>query len=390
MSNMSTSRLGSFARSAAAVASAAILAACGSGNVGVQPTITVSNPIANSKLQFAVGVATINETSLGQVFTVLNSVESLRQPGGDSAVLFDTPYITGPAGFVGQKDPFTGQPTNTLTGSGPGVACNATTFGCAGGAFGYGFSPDNTLPQQQAPSYALFSLPVPVGNSDQIGAYPYYSGPPAFPQFNNGTFPAGFLGYTPGFVDYQSAPVLGTYTLKVVIPTGPSTFGSISASATLTSIAALPAMQAPQSFPDPQNPGGLKIDVTVPSGVVETWVWIEDSGACYPHSQGNSKNVQYYTLITTQTGPQQLTLPPNLGPTNGQGTTPTICTSADNQHATGNPNAQGDTYLVYGAGFDYSAFAPAYPLSRTQTPVITGPNGQADLTATEPAFFQEP
>jgi hypothetical protein len=387
---MNTLRLTPLSRAALAASAVAVLSACGSGDVGVQPTITVVNPIANSKLQFAVGVATVNETSLGQVFTVINTVESLRQADGDSAVLFDTPYITGPQGFIGQKDPITGQPTNTITGSGPTIACGATTLGCIGGAFGYGFSPDNPVPGQQAPSYALYSLPIPVGNQDTIGAYPYYSGPPAFPQFNNGTYPAGFLGYTPGFVDFQTSPVAGEYTLKVVIPTGPSTSGSISATATLASVAGLPVMQAPQSFPDPQNPGGLKIDVTVPSGVTETWVWIQDSGACYPHSQGNSKNVQYYTLVTTQTGPQQLTLPPDLGPTNGSGTTPTICTSADNQQATGNPNAPGDTYLVYAAGFDYPAFAASYPGSRTQTPVISGPNGQADVTATEPAFFTEP
>jgi hypothetical protein len=390
MRDMNTLRLTSLSRAALAASAVAVLSACGSGDVGVQPTITVVNPIANSKLQFAVGVATVNETSLGQVFTVINTVESLRQADGDSAVLFDTPYITGPQGFIGQKDPITGQPTNTITGSGPTIACGATTLGCIGGAFGYGFSPDNPVPGQQAPSYALYSLPIPVGNQDTIGAYPYYSGPPAFPQFNNGTYPAGFLGYTPGFVDFQTSPVAGEYTLKVVIPTGPSTSGSISATATLASVAGLPVMQAPQSFPDPQNPGGLKIDVTVPSGVTETWVWIQDSGACYPHSQGNSKNVQYYTLVTTQTGPQQLTLPPDLGPTNGSGTTPTICTSADNQQATGNPNAPGDTYLVYAAGFDYPAFAASYPGSRTQTPVISGPNGQADVTATEPAFFTEP
>lgn len=370
----------------AACMSAAALAGCGSGNVGVQPTIKTVNPLANSKLQFVVGTATINETTLNTVYTVLNTVETLRQPNGDSAVLDDTPYITGPPGFIGQKDPFTGNPTTTLTGSGPNVPCNATTLGCTGGAFGYGFSPDNPQSQQQTPSYALFNIPVPVGNQDIIGAYPYYSGPPAFPPFNNGTYPAGFEGYTPGNVDFQSAPVAGQYSLKVVIPT----VGSISATATLASLTPLPVLQAPQSFPDPSNPGGLKIDITVPSGVTETWVWIQDSGGCYPHSQGNSKNVQYYTLVTTQTGAQQLTLPPNLGPTNGSGQTPTICTSADNQQATGNPNAQGDVYFVYAAGYDYPAYEAAYPFSRVQTPVIANANGQADVTATEPVSFQEP
>jgi hypothetical protein len=377
---------------AAAVSTAmvAALTACGSGDVGQQPNITVSNPAATGKLQFSVGTATINETSLNQVYTVLNTVETLRQPNGLSDVITDTPYITGPPGFVGQKDPVTQGPTNTITGSGPGIACNATTFGCSGGAFGYGFAPDNPLPQQNQPSFALYPVPVAVSNQDILGSYPYYSGPPAFPPFNNGTYPAGFLGYTPGFVDFQSSPVLGDYTLKVDIANGQGSFSSISATAKLTSTTGLPPLQAPQSFPDPNNPGGLKIDIVVPSGVTETWVWVQDSGACYPHTQGNSKNVQYYTVITTQTGAQQLTIPPNLGPTNGSGSTPTICSSQDNQIATGNPNAPGDTYLVYVIGFDYPAYEAAYPATRSQTPIIVGPTGQADLTATQPAFFTEP
>jgi hypothetical protein len=375
---------------AGALVAAALASGCGAGNVAQQPTIDVANPVADSKLQFAVGTATINETTLGQVFTVLNTVETLRQSDGHSAVLDDTPYITGPPTFVGQKDPISGSPTNTLTGSAPGIPCDATTFGCNGGAFGYGFAPDNTVPQQQAPSFALYLLPVPVSNMDIIGSYDYYSGPPAFPPFNNGTYPAGFLGYTPGFVDFQSAPVLGRYSLTVDVATGGGKTGSITQTAVLTTTTGLPVMQAPQSFPDPMNPGGLKIDITVPSGVTETWVWVQDSGGCYPHTQGNSRNVQYYTVVTTQTGPQQLTIPPDLGPTNGSGTTPTICSAADNQQATGNPNATGDTYFVYAVGFDYPAFEAAYPFTTSQTPIITGPTGQADLTATEPVSFTEP
>lgn len=374
-------------RGAIVVLAALLVSACASGDVGVQPSINAVDPIAGSKLQFAVGVATINETSTSSTFIGLNTVETLRQANGLSAVLFDTPYITGPSGFIGQPDPVTGGATNIISGSGPGIPCPKTTFGCVGGAFGYGFSNDNPQPGIQQPAFTLYSLPMPVGNDNALAIVPYYSGPPAFPRFNDGTFPAGFLGYTPGFVDFQTPPVAGEYRLDVVIPTGPSSSGTISSSAQLTSLTPLPVMQAPQAFPDPANPGGLKIDIVVPVGVTETWVWVADAGGCYPHTQGNSLGIQYYTVRTTQTGPQQLTIPPDLGPTNGSGSTPTICSAAQNKAATGDPNATGDKYQVYAAGFDYPAYAAAYPFSTAQTPIITGANGQVDLTATEPIFF---
>ena len=375
---------------ASVLAAVVIASGCGSGNVGVEPAIGSVNPIANSKLQFAVGVATINDVAHSKVVETLNTVETLRQPDGLSAVLYSIPYITGPPGFIGQPDPILGNPTTIISGSGPKIPCNKTTLQCTGGAFGYGFAPDNTVPGQQAVSFAEYFQPVAVGNQDQLPILPYYGGEPLFPTFNNGTFPAGFQGYSAGFVSFQSPAVLGDYHLEVDIPTGPGTFGKKTADATLTTLTGLPVIQAPTSFPDPQNPGGLLIDIVVPSGVTETWVFVQDSGACYPHSQGNSTNVQYYSLRSTQTGSQQLTMPPNLGPTNGSGTTPTICSSQDNQQATGNPNAPGDTYSVYAVGFDYPAFGAAYPFNLNQTPPFVGANGQVDVTLSPSASFTEP
>jgi hypothetical protein len=367
-----------------------VIAGCSAGDVGVQPKIQSVDPIGTSKLQFAVGVATVNETSQGTVAHVLNTVETLRQPNGLSAVLFSTPYITGPPGFTGQPDPITGQQTTVISGSGPQLTCAQTTLGCAGGAFGYGFAPDNTVPGQQAPSFAGYSQPVVVGNQSLLQSISYYGGPPAFPKFNDGTYPAGFLGFSPGFVSFQPPAVAGTYKLDVVIPTGPTTSGTISTSANLTSTVGLAAIAPPSAFPDPANPGGLKIDLVVPAGVTETWVFVQDSGGCYPHSQGNSMNVQYYTVRTTQTGAQQLTVPPNLGPTDGSGSTPTICSALQNQQATGNPNAPGDTYTVFVAGFDYPAYGAAYPFNQQQTPAFTGPGGQVDVTLTQPVNFVYP
>lgn len=383
---------GRTSRTALVVALAAIVvsAGCASGNVGVEPAIGAANPIATSKLQFAVGIATINDVAQNKVFETLNTVETLRQHDGLSAVLYSIPYITGPQNFLGQPDPLFGQQTNIISGSGPKIPCDKTTLQCTGGAFGYGFAPDNTVPGQQAPSFAQYAQPVAVGNQDVLPILQYYGGEPAFPTFNNGTYPAGFQGYSPGFVSFQPLAVLGTYQLEVDIPTGPGTFGKKTASAVLTTLNGLPAMQAPTAFPDPSNPGGLKIDIVVPSGVTETWVFVQDSGGCYPHSQGNSTNVQFYTVMTSLTGSQQLTVPPNLGPTNGSGSTPTICSSQDNQQATGNPNAPGDTYTVYAAGFDYDAFGAAYPFDLDQTPSFVGPNGQVDVTLSPSASFVSP
>lgn len=378
------------ARIAAAFAALVIAGGCGSGNVGVEPSIGSVDPVTTSKLQFAVGTATIDDVARGKVVETLNTVETLRQPNGLSAVLYSIPYVTGPPGFVGQPDPQTGRQTTIISGSGPNVPCGKTTLQCTGGAFGYGFAPDNTVPGRQAPSFAQYVQPVAVGNQDLLPILAYYGGEPAFPTFNNGTYPAGFQGYSPGFVSFQSPAVLGTYQLEVEIPTGPGTFGKKTTQAVLSSVAGLPPMQAPTAFPDPSNPGGLKIDVIVPAGVTETWVFVEDSGGCYPHSQGNSTNVQFYTLVSTQTGSQQLTMPSDLGPTNGSGSTPTICSSQDNRQATGDPNAPGDTYAVYAAGFDYSPLGAAYPFDLQQMPQFVGPNGQVDATLSPAASFVYP
>jgi len=149
---------------ASVLAAVVIASGCGSGNVGVEPAIGSVNPIADSKLQFAVGVATINDVAHSKVVETLNTVETLRQPDGLSAVLYSIPYITGPPGFIGQPDPILGNPTTIISGSGPKIPCNKTTLQCTGGAFGYGFAPDNTVPGQQAVSFAEYFQPVAVGN----------------------------------------------------------------------------------------------------------------------------------------------------------------------------------------------------------------------------------
>src|SRR5579863_3058700 len=71
-------------------AAGVVLSACTQGATG-PPSVSAVNPIANSKLQLAVGTANIQGNG-----PFLNVVSTLRQPNGDSAVLADTPTLTGP------------------------------------------------------------------------------------------------------------------------------------------------------------------------------------------------------------------------------------------------------------------------------------------------------
>ena len=356
----------------ASLALAAALDACTSGQVGVQPDTTVVNP-ANSTLNVAVGTATL-QTS-GAPVIGLNVVETFRQPNGLSGALLDTPKITGPYNFVGET--VNGGNANYISGTPPGGDCNATTFGCTGGAFGYGIAPDNLIGPTQA--FAQYSQPL-LHERNGLNTLLYYGGPPIFPQTTNGTYPTGFVGFSPGFLTFDAAPVLGAYDLDLRIPTGLNGHVDVSKIAQLTSLTPLPALIPLQPFADPANPGGLLVDVNVPPGLLEEWIFVSDFGGCYPQTTLGTSQA-FFTLRSTQPGIQELTLPPDLGPTTGgQQKTHTICTAADNQAATGNPNATGDRYAIYAAGFDYPAYAASYPNSKAVSPPIAGANGQADVT----------
>ena len=77
----------------------ALLAACTSGQSGVQPPLSGTVNVATvGSLQFAVGVAVVNQGAT--TITGLNTVASYRTAGGLAAVLLNTPAITGPARFL--------------------------------------------------------------------------------------------------------------------------------------------------------------------------------------------------------------------------------------------------------------------------------------------------
>ena len=64
--------------------------ACGNGGAS-EPPVTSYDPAATSKMQFAVGVATIASNGGQSVAYGLNVVETLRQSNGLSGVLYSQP-----------------------------------------------------------------------------------------------------------------------------------------------------------------------------------------------------------------------------------------------------------------------------------------------------------
>lgn len=348
-----------------------------SGNTGVPPTQQTAD-LSQNKLQFAVGTANIAGTP------GLNTVVTYRQPNGQDGTLLNTPTIALPftnTATAAQAGADAG--TNRISGSAQpvvGTAATPSTFGSSGGAFAYGFQPDNSTTGGGA-SFARYALPIyaagttppytttPTSNS----AVPYLGGPPAYPNVRDATYPAGFVGYPMGFTDFRLTPAVGSYGLALQVPTGFTAGGTptsttVSASATLATTATLATFPTPTFTPASSGgafTGGGTINVTVPAGVTEALIILQDrDGSCYPGSNGAPA---YFTFLTKTTGAQAIAVPANLGPTFGpQTSTKTLCT--------------GDRYRLYAVGFNYPAFESGPPNSTTPTPVVTGANGQADIT----------
>jgi len=366
-------------------AAAALLAGCGGGNNGgAVPTTTQAN-LGGDKVQLAVGTAyNAADTSIG-----LNVVTTFRQPNGFSATLANTPSITGPAGFA-VPGTFSGAygsgnvdaGTATISSS-PQVNLSATpvnsTLGTFTGAFSYGLAPLNSDQQgaegyfpgnpNATPANGFSGNPVydPNGNlpfwEQPLGAAPasqalFLVGPPAVPFFNNGTFPGGFAGYSPGFTAFEIAPVAGTYTETVKVTPSNAAAQSFTATANLASTAVL---SAPVVAVTSTAGGGLAGTVTVGAGATETLVFIRDTSAR-----------TFYTVEVTGTGAQTWTLPATLGACNGA--------SCENNAATQAPSlAAGAKYTVQAVSFDYPALEAGPPSNTSQTPTLTGASGQADL-----------
>jgi hypothetical protein len=343
----------------------ALLAGCSTNGAAINPTVSQGN-LNNDKLQIAVGTANIAfDGAVG-----LNVVTTFRQPNGLSAVLLDAPTITGPAGFVVTAGaPSLDAGTDHISGS-VQVSTSQTpppnTFGFAGGAFKYGFAPYNSdnsgNPYPNGP--ALYAEPFYSAN-----AVPIAGGPPAYPFFNDGTFVGGFPGYSQGFSAFETPAVTGQYSLSVIVPIANGPTRIFTAAATLSSVAPLPTLGAPVVTED--GIGGLSnVSVIVPADprIVETLIYV-----------ANTTTGNFFTIgPLVGTGVLSGVLPPKLGSCIGQG-----CQNGPNATPSinpANPPNPADSYIVYAIAYDYPAFEASPPGSTSQSPVIAGAGGQADIS----------
>ena len=447
-----------------AVAAAGILgvAACSAGAT-TGPAITTVNPVSPSygSVQFAVGTA--NLYGNGQIG--LNVVSTFRQTNGASATGVNTPSITGPFTFTatpvsgGGADPYSselnGGPswTETQAGSGitgtpqtvqPGtpncdgngtlpsgfISCqggippNTTTFGQSGGVFAMGLGPFNVVSATQQ-SYSYQPYPQPFYDSSHFALIPW-GGPPAFDPGSTGMGERSGVGSINGFDSFGDpfflgvgegittfggvTPSTGTYKLSVaiaIVQSGGTVYSStLSASATLHSLALLPTLTTPVVTPDANGDGGATFTTSLPPGVSEAYVQIVDYGpgggpnngaATAPTNCQGSRGTLfapvYYTIHIMNAATATYTLPANIGPnlSNSGGKSnlqpsPSLCTGAQNSAATG-ATTPGDDIIVQMVGFDYPIYQAALGLTQQTTPenpTITGASGQADITISVP------
>lgn len=458
-------------RAALAASTAALLAACSAGGTS-GPPITSVNPgsPSYSALQFVVGTANIyGDTS---AIPGLNVVSTFRQTTGQSATGVNTPAITGPFGITAPDvstsapgpDPYstillngpsyqevqsgansiTGTPQNVLPGTpqcdgngapSPFVACqggiapNTSSFGQSGGVFAMGLAPYNAVASTgQASSYAPYAQPI-YDTSGHTQFVPW-GGPPAFDPDGtglgerdgvgaiNGSDGFGdpyFLGVAEGITVFSNVNAsAGKYTLNVAISSvgngGSVSTQNVTANATLSSLALLPAVTAPVVTPDANGDGGATFTATLPGGVSEAYVQIVDYGPMGGPNEGNARatnppNCQlargtifapvYYTFHITASG--TYTLPANIGPnlaTSGGRSNvmpgPSLCTAAQNTAASNNTtgaNVPADDFIVQMIGFDYPIYQAALGLTQQTTPQkpqIANASGQADITISTP------
>jgi len=389
---------GVFAAAALSAILFSTLSACGNAGAS-EPAVTSYDPAATSKLQFAVGIATLSFNQAKNVAYALNTVETLRQADGLSGTLYNVPMIIGPSSF----DVYLSLETNELVAdAGSDFGTNHITWATLNqeawtgpprgpkqsttGAFGYGLCPCNSDSgpiNGFTPLFQAYNLPIYGDDSD---LELWYGGPPAFPSEGPTVRALGWLGYSLGFTDFAVAPVVGTYYLYAAVPPAYNTPqnptpspapgatptpapGILAAGAQLTHLTGLAVIPIPTFKPDGKGGGTAEIDV--PAGVTETLVEVYT-----PHGSGSSlcatnhSTDAFYTMVTHKIGSQGLVLADNLGPLTGSGQkTPSICPSG--------------SYEVYAVGADWPVYESSYPANLSQLPSISGPSGQADITTSD-------
>ena len=372
------------------------LAACGNAGAS-EPPVTSVDPAAVSKMQFAVGVATIASNNGGTLAYGLNAVVTLRQSNGLSGTLYNVPQIIGPSSFnvltstqTGNQVQFAGSDlgTNHITWAtlnqtqwtGPPRGIKAATTG----VFGYGFCPCNSDAgpvNGSASLYQAFNLPVYGSNLER-----FYGGPPAFPAIDPSVAALGFQGYSLGFTDFAVKPVIGAYHLYAAVPPAYTTPqnptpspapdgtptpapGVFATTAQLVSTTGLPVFDTPSFVAD--GKGGGTVVLTVPSGAREALAVIRALGGSGLGICAQTHTIDaFYTVVAQGSGKRHLKVPDMLGQVTQSGQpTQTICNKG--------------TYQLYAVAADYPAFEASYPSNLNPTPHITSKNGQADVSTSD-------
>lgn len=449
------------------VTTCVVLCACSAGGTG-GPPITSVNPGSSSysALQFAVGTANL----YGSGDVGLNVVSTFRQTDGASATGVNTPAITGPFGITaaavpadaGLPDPYTtavnggpsyeeiqtggasiaGTPQTVLPGTPEcdgngapspftacqaGIAPNASSFGQSGGVFAMGLAPYNSVAATgQSYSYAPYAQPFYPATTHPV--FVPWGGPPAFDPFGDGMGERDgvgaingvdsfnepyFLGVAEGITVFDGVTVrTGQYKLNVAISTvsngGAVSTQNVSATASLPSLAVLPAISTPALSPDANGDGGATFTMSLPPGVSEAYVQIVDYGPGGGPNNGGATNVSncqgargtafapvYYTIHIANAASASYQLPPSIGPnlaTSGGANTkqpsPTLCTAKQNTAAAGGTSTPADDFVVQAIGFDYPIYQAALGLTQATTPQkpqISNAAGTANITISIPA-----
>jgi hypothetical protein len=363
----------------AATASALALSACSQGAQGPSATSNVNPGKASyATAQISVGTANV----FGSGVPALNVVTTYRVNGSTvpakSAVLVDTPTITGPfilpgvvAAAGSNGDPFTTisnpgggpsaqegaaghilegtsqnvRPTTPVCDAATAAECpgtnttpNTTTFGESGGVFANGLQPANNTNNSVPYSYTPYLEPLWDNSTTNVtNDFVPWGGPPAYDPDGNGLGLRDGLNYLGNQVDGVGeglttflgiTPVAGTYNLSLQVPTGLSSslvesYATITpaAPATLVSTAILPTITAPQLVPDAALDGGATLTFALPAGTTEAFVQIVDYGPADggANCQGgigptSGAGPVYYTLLVNAASGANLTLPTTIGP----------------------------------------------------------------------------
>jgi hypothetical protein len=382
---------------AVCIGAAVSISACTAGQTG-PPTQTTVDPTqsGNSKLSLAVGTANIAGAGIG-----LNVVALYRQKSGASAVLVDTPKLTGPftlpgtagslgTGALAQYD------VNSTVATGPSLVEIAgkfiegspqpaqignpstvnTSFGVNGGVFGNGFAPGNYGTSGEPASFAPYYQPFYGGTnaSGTSNAFLPVASAPAFDPAGNGHGPTGpnFAqgGTSLGLNAFQGVvPGAGAYTLSVTLPTTGGLLSPTPATATIANAGlVLPIATTGGAAPAVAFNGDGTIGVTniaIAAPLVGAYVEVIDNGPADTTTGKGVAGCNGASASTPVTYTQWVTASGTATFVNANapyGQTVAVCTAADNAGlgSTSTDAVTGDKLQVIVIGFDYNQYALQY------------------------------